>query len=321
MKKDLRIKSIVVLAVFLFVSLSFFPTLDANSAIGVENSAASTQSGLKLTFLVDNNTKTNYYFRGEAAFSTLIEVDNKKILFDTGFSDAFLKNAQQMRISMLDLDYVALSHGHLDHTWGLAPLTKYYTEAGFGNISYKKPTLIAHPSAFEPKERTDEVQIGSIFSQEQLSCFFNMKINKKPVWITDNLVFLGQIERKNDFEAKTPVGVHKNGKPDFVDDDSALVYKSPDGLVIITGCAHAGICNTIEYAKKVCKDDRIVDVIGGFHLMNQTDEQIAPTLNYLKNTNAEALHACHCVDLNAKIALSKVTNLQEVYVGQTLSFK
>lgn len=320
MKKVLRIESIIVLVVFLFVSLSFFPSLHADVTDNSEGSAPIAQSGLKLTFLVDNNTKVGYYFRGESAFSLLVEDGSRKILFDAGYSDAFLRNAQQMGISLLDLDYIVLSHGHLDHTWGLIPLTKYFTEAGFGKIAYKKPTVIAHPNVFEAKELADEVQIGSIFSKEQLSCFCDINLSKSPVWITDKLVFLGEIERTNDYENKTPVGKDNSGS-DYVEDDSAIVYKSPDGLVVISGCAHAGICNTIEYAKKVCKDDRIVDVIGGFHLLNPPESQLAPTLDYISKINTGALHACHCVDLKSKIALSKVANLQEVWVGQTLEFK
>jgi len=81
------------------------------------------------------------------------------------------------------------------------------------------------------------------------------------------LIFLGEVDRIYDFETKNTIGkVLENGveKDDFLYDDSALAYKSPDGLIIITGCSHAGICNIVEYDKKICGDKRVIDVIGGF---------------------------------------------------------
>jgi 7,8-dihydropterin-6-yl-methyl-4-(beta-D-ribofuranosyl)aminobenzene 5'-phosphate synthase len=103
-------------------------------------------------------------------------------------------------------------------------------------------------------------------------------------------------------------------------DDSALVYCSTKGLVIITGCSHSGICNIIEQAKKVCNENRVIDVIGGFHLLNPEKKQLEGTLEYFKKLQPETLHACHCTDLNSKIALSKVSNIQEVGVGLTLNY-
>ena len=109
-------------------------------------------------------------------------------------------------------------------------------------------------------------------------------------------------------------------KDDFLFDDSALAYKSPDGLVIITGCSHAGICNIVENAKKVCGDDRVIDVIGGFHLLDPSEEQLQGTITYMKSLHPGSVHACHCTDLNSKIALLKVVDLEEVGVGLTLEY-
>ncbi len=103
-------------------------------------------------------------------------------------------------------------------------------------------------------------------------------------------------------------------------DDSALVYQSDQGLVIITGCAHAGICNTIAYAQKVCKERRVADVIGGFHLLNPGEAQLRGTLNFFKDLSPKAVHACHCTDLNSKIALAHVSPVKEVGVGLSLTY-
>ena len=143
------------------------------------------------------------------------------------------------------------------------------------------------------------------------------------MYLTKRLVFLGEIERTNEFEAKTPMGrILENGveKDDFLFDDSALAYKSSKGLVIITGCSHAGICNIVEYARKVCEDDRVVDILGGFHLLDPSVEQLQGTIAYMKSLRPGSVHACHCTDLNSKIALSRAINLKEVGVGLTLEY-
>jgi len=108
---------------------------------------------------------------------------------------------------------------------------------------------------------------------------------------------------------------------DYVIDDSALVYTSPEGLVIVTGCSHAGICNIIEYAKGVCGDDRVVDIIGGFHLLAPSFEQLQGTLEYMKELQPGTVHAAHCTDLNSKMALSQVVDMREVGVGLRLVFE
>jgi len=279
---------------------------------------------MKLTVLLDNNTLIDRYLYGEPGVSYLIEDEGKRILFDVGYSDAFIKNAQKMNIDLLDIDFLVLSHGHLDHTWGLDPLIRLYTEAIIEEIDYKKPTLVAHPLTFLTKTLNGLGEIGSTISETKLSKHFQIKLSKEPVWLTEKLVFLGEIERKNDFEAKGPIGkIVKDNfeEDDYLMDDSALVYKSSRDLVIITGCSHAGICNIVEYAKKICEDDRIIDIVGGFHLLNPPEEQLQGTLEYMKKLQPNEVHACHCTDLNSKIALSKVVNLKEVGVGLTLEYK
>ncbi len=108
--------------------------------------------------------------------------------------------------------------------------------------------------------------------------------------------------------------------PDTLLDDSALAYRSPEGLVIITGCSHSGICNIVQYAKQVCHDERIVDIIGGFHLLQPEPARLQGTVAYLKRHELTALHACHCTDLPSKIALAAAAPIREVGVGLTLSY-
>jgi len=277
---------------------------------------------MKLTVLVDNNTIIDHYLLGEPGVSYFIETDGKKILFDVGYSDAFIQNAQKLGINLLDVDTVVLSHGHLDHTWGLAPLVRLYTEAAIEKRPFKKPMLIAHPKVFLPRF-AHGISIGSLLNEAELAAFFDLKLSAQPVRITERLTYLGEIERRNDFEAKQPLGkVLENGveRDDYLVDDSAMVYQSTDGLVIITGCSHSGICNIIEQAGRLTGESRYLDIIGGFHLLNPSLEQLEGTLNYMRNLQPEVLHACHCTGMGAKVALAKIANLQEVGSGLALEY-
>lgn len=240
-----------------------------------------------------------------------------------GYSDAFIQNARKLSIDLLNVDFVVLSHGHLDHTWGLIPLVRLYTKSNFEGQNAKKPTLVTHPLTLSTKTFGDWSEIGSLLTEEKLSGFFHLKLSREPVYLTERLLYLGEIERINQFEAKNPMGktlIDGVEKDDFLIDDSAIAYKSPEGLIIITGCSHSGICNIVEYARKICVDDRVVDIIGGFHLLNPSKEQLQGTIEYMKSLNLSSVHTCHCTDLNSKIELSKVVNIKEVGVGLTLKY-
>lgn len=270
---------------------------------------------MKLSVLVDNNTLINRNFFGEPGLSFYIEEDNHKILFDVGYTDIFLRNAYRMGIDLKSIDTVVLSHGHYDHTWGLSSLLGV---ADYFGSSKKEITLLAHPAAFAVKEYDGE-QIGMTTSTDVLKRAFRVQTTKEPYWITERLVFLGEIARVNDFENNRPIGktLSNDGQmvDDYLMDDTALAYKTDNGIVIITGCSHSGICNIIDAAVKICGDNRIADIIGGFHLLNPSEETLQNTLDYIRKINPAQLHACHCTDLRSKIALSTVANLKEVGVG------
>lgn len=267
---------------------------------------------MQITVLVDNNTIVNEYFLGEPGFSLYIEVADKKILFDTGYSDVVIKNAEKLNINLYDIDYLVLSHGHDDHSGGLR-----FLKGGY-NADKKPDLIIAGKEVFNC--RIDNgVEFGCPVSENELKELFNLKISEKPFWISDDVVFLGKIPRKNGFEKTIPSGI-SNNQPDYIFEDSALAVKSEKGLIIITGCSHSGIANICEYAKEICETDSIYSIIGGLHLVNSNDEVIQKTGQYLQKLNLDSLYACHCTGLKAQCCLSNYANLKEIGSGTVLKF-
>lgn len=267
---------------------------------------------MKLVVLADNNTYIDQYYLAEPALSIYIENGEKKYLFDTGYSDVYLKNAAKLGIDLEHLDAVIISHGHNDHTGGFAFYPKLQ----------KKPLLVAHPSIMEPK-RAEGLSISLPVSESYLQERHIFKLTREPLWLDVQLVFLGEIPRVNDFENKKPVGEHclaDGWHDDYVMDDSALVYKQKDGIYIITGCSHAGICNISEYAKQVTGCNVIKSIIGGLHLFSGNSQQTLATVDYLKQNIEGVIYPCHCTNLAAKFALQKELTVQEVGVGLTLEW-
>ncbi len=287
---------------------------------------------MKLTVLIDNNTLIDRYYIGEPAVSYFIETESSRVLFDVGYSDAFLHNARTAGIDPLSVDYVVLSHGHIDHTGGLDALLKAYMEARFERNRTSMPQMVAHPDALMPKFLSTEdaaFSIGSPISAAVLGLSFDLRSSRRPLWLDDRLVFLGEIERRTEFEAPDPIGhraetasgsTDDQSEPDELLDDTALTYLTNDGLVIITGCSHAGICNIIETARRVTGVDKVIDIIGGFHLLNPPRAQLEGTVEYLRRLELPQLHACHCTDLHSKIALSAAAPLKEVGSGLVIEY-
>jgi len=278
---------------------------------------------MKLTVLMDNSTIIDRYFLAEPAVSYFIEDGDTTVLFDAGYSDAFMLNAAKFGIDVTEADYLAISHGHIDHTGGLEPFLRRCMERRFDNRNVRCPKMIAHPAAFIPKEVDGTLSIGMFVSKE--SCATNMEIieSRGPYWFTDRLVFLGEIERRFDFERPGPIGIRKEVDGDVSDDlpdDTALAYKGDKGLVVITGCSHAGICNIVEKAKQVTGVDQIYDIIGGFHLLDPPKNQLEGTAEYLASLELTVLSACHCTDFQSRVRLSRAAPMREIGSGLQIEY-
>lgn len=263
---------------------------------------------MKITVLVDNNTIIDNYYQGEPAVCYYIEDDDTKILFDTGYTDLFLKNAKKLNIDLAGISKVVLSHGHNDHTKGL----KYL----INKIPLHNSKLIAHPDVFNPRIENG-IEIGSPLSEKKVAKVIDLELRSTPVQVSNNILFLGEIPTLYGFERRKAFGSinRSDGEhDDFIMDDSAIVYKGNNGLFIMTGCSHSGICNIIEYAKAVCNDNRITGVIGGFHLFD-VSERLQHTIEYFIKNGIKELYPCHCVSFRAKAEIHKHIPIHEVGVG------
>ena len=260
---------------------------------------------MKITVLTENEAGGK--FLAEHGLSYLIEIDGEKILFDTGHSDVFLKNAKLLGVDIeKELKTVVLSHGHWDHGDGLR------------FIENKK--LITHPGSFSKRfGKSDHRLVGLNITKEEIQRKFDLVETIQHYQISTNLFFLGEIPRQNDFESQVTSFEFENGEDDFVPDDSALAAVVNNELVVITGCSHSGICNICEQAKNVTGISKIKAVIGGFHLINQ-NQQTMETIEYFKNIQVEKLYPSHCTQLPALVAFYNSFGIGQVKTGMVLEF-
>jgi 7,8-dihydropterin-6-yl-methyl-4-(beta-D-ribofuranosyl)aminobenzene 5'-phosphate synthase len=259
---------------------------------------------MKLSVLTENAASGK--FLAEHGLSYYIEHD-VDILFDTGHSDVFLQNGKILKVDLEKVKTIVLSHGHWDHGDGLR------------FIENKK--LICHPDVFQKRYRkNDNENIGLELSFKELKTKFDVLYTRIPYEVSPNIIFLGEIPRSTNFESQTTSFELDNKEEDFVIDDSGLVIKLNNEIVVISGCAHSGICNIIEHAKSVTGISKIRAVIGGFHL-KYDNHQTKETINYLKSQKIEEIYPSHCTELPALAAFYNEFKCIHLKSGMVLNFE
>lgn len=256
---------------------------------------------IKITTLVEDTAEGNG-LHAEHGVSFWIEYGDSKLLFDTGQTGIVVKNAEILGIDLAQADAIVISHGHYDHTGGLEPVLN----------QAKKAKLYLHPDALDKKysftggtSRFIGVAHGIKSIIESHSQTNKVVWTKGPTEIFPGLFVTGEVPRTNDFEIDENEFFldEKAKKPDILADDQSVFFNTANGLVVIFGCAHAGLINTLDYVTKISRTDKIYAIIGGMHLIGAKKERIQKVINRLKSLNLQKIGPAHCTGLKATLEI------------------
>jgi 7,8-dihydropterin-6-yl-methyl-4-(beta-D-ribofuranosyl)aminobenzene 5'-phosphate synthase len=260
-------------------------------------------NNLRITTLIEN-TSAHGGILGEFALSMLIETDEISLLFDCGRGFSTIYNAVALGCDLSGIDKIILSHGHNDHTGGLYPLFQ---------LLEKETQIIAHPDIwkekyYQPPDKPCEYA-GIPYKREALeSLGARFTLTNQPTNISDNIMTTGEIPMNTEFENVHDHLFVKEGDhwaPDNVPDDQALTIKTARGLVILSGCAHRGIINTVQHAKNITGLEKVYLILGGLHLFDRPMHRIKKTINTLKKLNIKKIGVSHCTGMEATIEIAK----------------
>ncbi len=247
--------------------------------------------GVSVTILVDNNRSLDH-LHAEHGFSAWIETGGKSILFDTGQSDLFLENAKNLEMDIERADMLILSHGHYDHTGGISSFLR----------RNRTCEVYCHPEVFIPRySRKPDGSSKHIGISEETALALHEIIDRihwvnTPMFISQDVGITGPIPRVCSFEDTggdfflDPQSSH----PDPISDDVAMWVNTSQGLVIITGCCHSGVVNTIDYTRKISGRDTIHGILGGLHLLHASTDRLEKTARNPAMISCRDIIPCHC---------------------------
>jgi len=260
---------------------------------------------LRFTVLCEN-VIANLSGIGEHGFAVYIETESGEYLFDTGSGIGILYNADIFKKDLKKVKKIMLSHGHYDHTGGLVQVLSRTGEK----------EIYCHPDVFDEKYAVSKERfkqdvrfIGipqrQIFLESKGALFKFSKVFQE---IDKGMFLTGEIERINDFEtgdARLSLKVGNDFIKDPLWDDQALVFSTKKGVVVLLGCAHAGIINTLHFVSKKLDVDRFYAVIGGTHLGLVGENQFIKSIEAIKDFKIEKIGFSHCTGIEASFILKK----------------
>jgi len=249
----------------------------------------------------------------EHGFSAIVTTTTKEkpkmMLFDFGFSDdVVVRNAAALGADLTKVEVAAISHGHMDHFGGLAQVAARIGKKGLG--------LILHPAAFRQNRYVEPIQgikvgLPALEKEKIEASGFKITQAKEPLLLLDgDVLFLGEIPRRTSFEKGLPYAFYEEkGEKvwDPTEDDTAVVMNlGSKGLVVLSGCAHSGIVNTVEYAREITGINKVHVIMGGFHLTGPAFESIIDdTVKSLQQIGPEYVIPTHCTGRKAILAIEK----------------
>ena len=243
---------------------------------------------------------------GEHGFSAFIETEAGNYLFDTGNGSSIVRNSLLLKKDLGSIQKIFLSHGHYDHTGGLPDVLRLKGEV----------EVMAHPHMFLEriavvKEDNGEKRrfVGIPYNRSYLEFSGARFVLKKEFYEPERGIFLtGEVPRNTPFEEPDPrlfAKVQGNWVPDQFLDDQSLVLDTPKGLVIIFGCAHSGMINTINHVMEKTGMEKIYALFGGTHLAFLTPEQLEESIDAIKRLAVEYIGVSHCTGMKACMRLAQ----------------
>jgi 7,8-dihydropterin-6-yl-methyl-4-(beta-D-ribofuranosyl)aminobenzene 5'-phosphate synthase len=251
----------------------------------------------RITVLVEN-TAGGRGLLAEHGLSFWIELSSRRVLFDAGQSDILFHNAHILGIDLNRVDAVVLSHGHYDHLGGLKRMLE---------IAPAVPIYL-HPRALEAKFACSEGQSRPIGMEQDVAQALEQRIRSGlgsftngPVEVLPGVWATGEVPRKSALE---DVGDRfyldpACTRPDGLLDDQALVLKAKGDLVVVLGCAHAGVVNTLDYVAALFPDQPIQTIVGGMHLVRASRARIAHTIEAIHRHRVQRIGPAHCTGTEA----------------------
>jgi 7,8-dihydropterin-6-yl-methyl-4-(beta-D-ribofuranosyl)aminobenzene 5'-phosphate synthase len=249
---------------------------------------------IRLTILCENTVGRPIGAIGEHGFACLVETQTGNLLFDTGSGAGIIHNSRVLGRDLTNLRGIILSHGHYDHTGGMTGVL-----AQTGPID-----VYAHPEVFTERFWVGEHErrsIGLPFKRKQLeSLGARFHLRRDFCELIPGVHFTGEIPRRTPFETGDPHLMVAAGDALVADplaDDASLVIETEKGLVVLLGCAHAGVVNIMRHVAERTGRDRIHAIIGGTHLSPAADAQFAGAVHALREFKVEKIGVAHCTGL------------------------